>query len=573
MKIFKHIGLFCVLLSVLIVVSCSPKNALPVSNPAKVKPLNDEQQLRKQLYFSEAMRFFELRDWEAADALFRKTIEIDAGCDACFYKLGTMYFHSGLAPEALSLSESAVRLDSSNFWYRVQLAQLYTATRQYPKAIEAYRHLLAMRPTSQELYFDLSTLYLRTNELDSALAVLNLAEQKVGYSEPVAGTRFEILSAQDKTNEAVAELERLVREFPEARYYTLLGEQYLNMQRDSLSLQMFQQALTLESNYMPALFGESEHYRRQSDFDTFFEKIYNLCGNANVEKRYKVEYLSAIIEIPQFSQTFSPKFDTVFSYLRAPADTLSEPLYATFLMQTGKRDSAEIVLKNNVLNNREKKEAWHQFLVLEYYLEKWDSLSLYTEEAHIIFPQEVDFMTLKAIALWQIKKESEAIIWLEKALPLAENTPQKVQIYSFLGDLYHTQNNSEKSYENYEKVLAIDSANIVVLNNYAYYLSEENKQLDKAYAMSKQAIEAEPNNATYLDTFGWILFKMGKAIEAKAIFRQAMIYGGKESAVILDHYGDVLNELGERDTAIVYWEMSVQKEANPAVSAKIKNTK
>ena len=100
---------------------------------------------------------------------------------------------------------------------------------------------------------------------------------------------------------------------------------------------------------------------------------------------------------------------------------------------------------------------------------------------------------------------------------------------------------------------------VYVLNNYAYYLSQEGKKLKKAYAMSKKAIEAEPNNSTYLDTFGWILYLQGKAAEAKSYFKQAMLYGGNDSPVVMDHYAEVLYALKEYDMAFVYWNMAKQK--------------
>ena len=100
-----------------------------------------------------------------------------------------------------------------------------------------------------------------------------------------------------------------------------------------------------------------------------------------------------------------------------------------------------------------------------------------------------------------------------------------------------------------------------MLNNYAYYLSLEGKNLKKAYKMSKKTVEAEPDNATYLDTFAWILHLMDKDLEAKPFFKHAMLYGGKDSAVILEHYAVVLEALGEADAAQVYRNMA--KRLNP----------
>ena len=91
-----------------------------------------------------------------------------------------------------------------------------------------------------------------------------------------------------------------------------------------------------------------------------------------------------------------------------------------------------------------------------------------------------------------------------------------------------------------------------MLNNYAYYLSQEVKNLRKALKMSKKTVEAEPDNATYLDTYGWILHLLGRSKEAKPVFKHAMIYGGRESAVVLAHYAQVLHALGEEDVATYY---------------------
>ncbi|MDR2358219.1 MAG: tetratricopeptide repeat protein [Prevotellaceae bacterium] len=574
MKYFTCTFLSRVLLAGWLLASCSPKAVLPVSDPAKAKPLNDERQLEKQLYFSEAMKAYELHDWQTANRLFRKTIAIDAGCDACFYQLANIYFRSGYVQAALSLNESAMRLDTANFWYRVQAAQYNATARRYRRAIDEYNYLLQKRPDMQDLYFDLSTLYMRVGALDSALLVLDDANAKTGFSEQSAVTRVEILSAQNKKEEALHALEHLVTMFPEARYFSLLGEQYAAQERDTLALEMYHQALALNPDYTPALLGEADCFRRNGHFDVYFQKLYSLYANKAVETEYKVEYLSALLQVPKFAASFSPQIDTVFTVLRMPPDSLTEPLYATYLLQKQLVDSAITVLKNNLQNNIEQSGAWQRYLAVEYYAERWDTVGKYAETAHRRFPKEVDFMSMKAIAAWQTGDGAEAIRWFEKTLPLTADDPKKtVQTYAFLGDLYYAGKNPKKAYEYYEKALAIDDNYIVVLNNYAYFLSEENKHLDRAYNMSNKAIKAEPNNATYLDTFGWILFKMGKAVEAKAIFRHAMIYGGNDSAVILDHYGDVLHALGEYDVAIVYWDLSLKKEQNPQVEQKIKNNK
>jgi tetratricopeptide (TPR) repeat protein len=95
------------------------------------------------------------------------------------------------------------------------------------------------------------------------------------------------------------------------------------------------------------------------------------------------------------------------------------------------------------------------------------------------------------------------------------------------------------------------------LNNYAYYLSLEKRDLQKAENMSAQTIKAEPNNATYLDTYAWIFFVEGNYSLAKIYSKQAIDNGGDTNADVLEHYGDILYMSGDHDEAITWWQKSI----------------
>ena len=98
--------------------------------------------------------------------------------------------------------------------------------------------------------------------------------------------------------------------------------------------------------------------------------------------------------------------------------------------------------------------------------------------------------------------------------------------------------------------------NIGALNNYAYYLSVERKNLDKAEEMSYRTVKAEPTNSTYLDTYAWILFEKGKYVEARIYIDQALQNGGDKSSVVVEHCGDIYYQNGEADKALEYWKQA-----------------
>ena len=77
--------------------------------------------------------------------------------------------------------------------------------------------------------------------------------------------------------------------------------------------------------------------------------------------------------------------------------------------------------------------------------------------------------------------------------------------------------------------------NVVVLNNYAYFLSLEKKDLKKAERMSALAVKLEPNNSTYLDTYAWIFFVQGNYTLAKIYIETAVRLAVILARVTSDH--------------------------------------
>ena len=117
----------------------------------------------------------------------------------------------------------------------------------------------------------------------------------------------------------------------------------------------------------------------------------------------------------------------------------------------------------------------------------------------------------------------------------------------------------KQCYKAYDHSLRYDPDNAMVLNNYAYFLSLEGRELEKALTMSSRAIALTDNNPTYLDTHAWVLFKLGRTAEAKKVMQQAIALDGQESAALLVHYGDILHARGEQFMAEIYWRKGLEK--------------
>ena len=179
----------------------------------------------------------------------------------------------------------------------------------------------------------------------------------------------------------------------------------------------------------------------------------------------------------------------------------------------------------------------------------------------VVSAHEPDLMEAyrqKSIAYFWLGQNDDALNLLAKGLQKVQSDADKAALYSMRGDYYHTLGQKEKMFADYDSTLFFDPENINVLNNYAYFMALEDRDLDKALRMSSKTLEAEPLSATYLDTYAWILFRMKKYKEALGYMEKALRYLDTDNPEIYEHYGDVLYMCGEQDKALENWHKAVQ---------------
>lgn len=123
----------------------------------------------------------------------------------------------------------------------------------------------------------------------------------------------------------------------------------------------------------------------------------------------------------------------------------------------------------------------------------------------------------------------------------------------FAGDLLVESNRQQDAWKYYEQSLKYNDSNSMVLNNYAYYLSEyDQKQLKLALKLSHRSLKYSKDNPTYLDTYAYILYLEGRYEEAEKVFVKLLSISPNPGRTVLLHYSDLLEKLGKKDVADIY---------------------
>ncbi|MBR0500050.1 MAG: tetratricopeptide repeat protein [Bacteroidales bacterium] len=509
--------------------------------------------------YIDALKYYQQGDYQEALSLFREEIRENPDNDAaCYYIASICASDRKRDTEAENWLKKAISLSPDNFWYRYTLAMFYLHTERQELAVPMLEQLTADYPKKSDLYFDLINVYLSDNDIEKALATLDKIDAIKGKSEIVALTRTELLLKRPDANpdSTYAALAEYFEECRSPRIASVLGDYYAGTYRDSTAMQYYGEALELDPDYTPAWYGKAGVHQMLRQYDQFFSALSHVMRDPYVQPGAKAAQVDQMMSNPQFVMTFREDFDNIMNDLQHahPADSTINALAGGYYYRTGRTDMALDIMRQNMEQHPSSQDAALQYLFMLYYQENWPLIVEEVTAALPRFPSNPDLIQLRAIANSQQKKLKAALDDYEMLLKLNPRDTTILKVTnSSIGDIYYQIGESQKAFKYYDKALKIDPDYNPVLNNYAYYLSLEGKNLKKAKTMSRKTITSEPDNPTYLDTYAWILHLLGEDIEAKAIFKHAMLYGGKESRTILEHYATVLETLGEKDLANIYF--------------------
>ena len=503
-------------------------------------------------------------EYDSAKAVLMNVVENDPSNDAALYYLAMIAAHDNDKELAEMYFQAAAALDPGNFWYRYRLAKLYSLTDRQELAIDMYEKMLKDFPKEKDVYFELVEMYVAQREYQKALDVIDEIDDVIGVTESLVMYRFNILRIMDRAEEAYESLKKYNSRYSSPYVLTTLADYEMSMYNDSTALAYYDEALSLVSDYAPALLGKAETLRITRRYDEYFSVLNEFLGGQGASIDDKADYLMAVLKRtdPKFIRSFLSNLDeAVIKTVEAhPKDSLALQTAAIYFYSTERSEQAEVYFKENTEIYPESYGAAADYVEFLMYAENWNELSNQGRKAYERFPYETWFLEAASVGDYNLGEYGKVLEVCEEVLEVAPRDSSKtLRAWSTMGDVYHKLGDDKKAFKAYEKALKVNPDYAYVLNNYAYFLCIEGRKLKKAEDMSYRAVQAEPDNANSLDTYGWILYLRGKLDDAKLQFKKAMLYGGKESAVILDHYAEVLYALKEYDVAFIYWNMALQK--------------
>ena len=520
--------------TVLVLTSCGGTRSMRTAKTAvkadasfsvKESLLPAEQQRKYDYFFLEAMRMKEKNEYDAAFGLLQHCLDINPNASSALYEISQYYMFLRQVPQGQAALEQAVAFAPDNFWYSQGLVSLYQQQNELDKAVTLLEKMVTRFPSKQEPLFSLLDIYSRQEKYNDVISTLNRLEKRLGKNEQLSMEKFRIYLQMKDDKKAFQEIESLVQEYPmDMRYQVILGDVYLQNGKKQEAYDAYQKVLAVEPDNPMALFSMASYYEQTGQKELYQQQLDTLLLNKKVTSDTKISVMRQVLS-KNMEQEAVPVLEQVVD-----------------LDPTNK--AARLMLVNAAV----KKEDYKQIIkVCEPGIEATpDALALYY---------------YLAIAYHQAEQTDSVLSVCGRALEHVTADTQKEVIsdfYSIMGDVYHTKKQMAEAYAAYDSSLVYNPSNIGALNNYAYYLSVERRDLDKAEEMSYKTVKAEPNNSTYLDTYAWILFEKGNYAEARIYIDNAMKNDGEKSDVIVEHCGDIYFMTGDVEGALKYWKKALE---------------
>lgn len=521
-----------------------------------------------------------------ASALLERCHEMRPDAAEVYYSLAHSYLKQGNDSLARVNMRRAAELQPDNDNYLENVAETYIDQREYDRAIEAYEQLYTHHRDRSDVLELLVRLYNAKKDYHKMLSTIDRMEQADGPSEEISLMRMGIYEQQGDKKNAYRILHALTNDHPnEPSYKVMLGNWLMQHDRKSEAYNWFKSALEDDKQNEFALNSLYDYYRSMGDDTKARQLRDNILFSPQTDIKTKLSMLQQAIRENEQEQggdstAVLALFDKIM--LTTPRNAELSNLKAMYMrVKKMPQDSINAAYAHTLSFEPDNLSARLTLTQNKWEEKKWNEVVDLCDKGIQYTPEELTYYYFMALAYIQQDEDQKAYEACKRGLNEIDlnkaDEPERnmaSDMYGIIGDMSYTNQNYDEAFSAYEKAITIYPDNIQVLNNYAYYLSQQNTQLDHAAEMSLRTLKEEPTNATYLDTYAWILFLQKRYDEAKAYIDLTLQNSKNPDKVLLEHAGDIYLMAGDKEKAVSYWKQAIEAGGNKAsLERKIKTRK
>lgn len=557
------------------VLGCSPSIAqAPATNGSPASPDSLVAGQPDTGQYSEARRLFvqgvtefEFGNYEyAAELLAEASDKMGDNASASLdYTLAETFIELEDGSNARYYAERAVEKAPANKWYRIKLAEVYREQGRNSDSITQLEEALQIAPGDVDVLYTIARVYTMGGQLEKANETYDRIIQYTGSNLQVLYQKYRNYERMGNNELAMEQLEEMLKlDATNEAAIQILGQMYQQQGETEKAIEMLQRAYLLNPDNEETLITLSDLYISENRWEDATGLLSRMIQNPAVEPYTKVElvqYLFGRFRRTPIDEQLQETTEELLNLLleEAPEFGYTHALAAEYFGFTGETEQQlESLAKTNTYFP-ENESAWRQRLQILLIQDRFEEVVEVGKEADEIIPDDAFVLFFVGNAHLLKQNYESAVSVLQRASSAPANREFRSSVYGTLGDALSSLDRWEDARQAYENALRMNANNDIVLNNFAYYLSQREEDIEQALEMAEQALEVEPDNAAYLDTYGWIFYKLGNYEKAEQYIK-ASVDTGNASATVYEHLGDVYAAQGNETEARRWWQEALEKD-------------
>ena len=491
-----------------------------------------DPQSRALYQYSRYRLLFAEQDWAGAQQALREALDADPETPYLYLVLAHFYLHREQPDAARKTLERMLGRFPEDARGQELLGDIYSHQQDYARASEHYRQALQQKPRDEALLMRLALTLARLEKTDQAIAVLeNLLEEhpeatfarlslarfylQQGSEQRARKTYRAILDRNPDQPQALVEYGRLLEQ-DDPRAARQLYEEALSRQPGAALVRRQLAQLHLEQQRLRPALEQFQLLHRQFPEDPV---LFRQVGLLQIELQ---DWTQAAAVFQQLLRDAEDEQGRDRYYLALALGGQQRFGDALEVLERITRESpiyAEALLQRGYLHQRLGQTEQAVEVLRRGIAEGFDNPEFY--------------YYLVAFLGEQGKPDAA----LDIALQGTAVHPGNTRLLYQLGILYENRGERARAVAVMEKILSLDDAHSDALNFLAYHQAEEGIDLSLALSRARKALALQPSG--YIaDTLGWVYYKLGRFAESREQLETATRLH-PEDQVILEHLGDL----------------------------------
>ena len=543
---------------------------------------SDADERKSDYLFMEALRQNQQGNTDAYFSLLSRALELnpsstEIGSAVGFLRMSLAHGDASYMASGLSLCTDHFEAHPEDTYAGYNLASIYERLDRSDIALDIYSKLDSLNPDVTGISVRYADMLAGNGKYDKALEIYRRVERKDGASIDVSSRVAGLYWEQGDTLAVCNELTHLCEAMPlSAPARAFSGAMYQQIGDTGAALQKFNEAVELDSTYGMAYYMKAELYQSMGDTESFEREIYSALAQSDLALETKMELLRRYVSTQYSDESKRPQIEALFNSMleQNPHEAALHRMFMAYYATVGDHSAAIEQLGYAMNLEPDDIENWILLIRLNATVDDYPAAIAAGNEALRYFDDSTEILQTLASVYALNGQMDEAFATLDRALALAQTDEERSELLCLKGD-FAQENDVDSAADYYEQSLSYNAENHLAMNNYAYFLACEGRDLEKAAQMSELSILYRPGLSTYLDTYAWIMFRTTNYAKAKEYIDKALRAVAAEaepSAELLEHAGDIYFMAGDPNAALNFWQRAQTIDPdNELLNKKVKN--